>query len=100
MHSESNEPWRLDNFIEALDRWIQQENPPDLIRQRVTAWVLTRLETPYAGVVRQEGFANLWYGVVPGTAHGDHQVVTCAYWIDGELQRVRCDSIATLSAPA
>lgn len=100
MPPEPDDQWRLENFLEVLDRWIEFENPPSVIRRRVTAWLLTRLETPYAGVVRQDGFADLWYGVVPGTLHSDGHVVACSYWIDAQTMRVRCDSIATLSAPA
>ena len=99
MPPESDDQWRLEDFLEGLDRWIELEDPPSEVRRRVTAWLLTRLETPYAGVVRQDGFADLWYGVVPGTGRGGH-VVACSYWIDAQATRVRCDSIATLSAPA
>ena len=100
MPPEPDDQWRLENFLEVLDRWIEVENPPSVIRRRVTAWLLTRLETPYAGVVRQDGFADLWYGVVPGTLHSDGHVVACSYWIDAQTMQARCDSIATLSAPA
>jgi hypothetical protein len=99
MPPEPGDQWQLDNFLEVLDRWIESEHPPSGVRRRVTAWLLTRQETPYAGVVRQEGFADLWYGVIPGTWHGGN-IVACSYWIDAQQMRVRCDSIATLSAPA
>ena len=99
MPPEPDGQWELENFLEVLDRWIELEDPPSRIRRRVTAWLLTRLETPYAGVVRQDGFADLWYGVVPNTWHDEH-VVACSYWIDAQAMRIRCDSIATLSSPA
>jgi hypothetical protein len=99
MPPEPDDSWQLENFLEVLDRWIELENPPSNLRRRVTAWLLAQWETPYAGVVRQEGFADLWYGVIPGTWHNG-RVVACSYWIDPQRMRIRCDSIATLSSPA
>lgn len=99
MRPTPDDQWELDNFLDVLDRWVELEDPPSAIRRRVTAWLLSRLETPYAGVVRQDGFADLWYGVVPGSWHEGH-VVVCSYWIDAHARRLRCDSIATLSSPA
>lgn len=95
MLPEPADQWRLDNFIEALDSWIELEDPPIGMRRWVTSWLLSRLETPYAGVVRADGFADLWYGVVPNTQHGGGYVVACSYWIDPE----RCVSAATALPP-
>jgi hypothetical protein len=45
------------------------------------------------------GFANLWFGRVPGSENGDGQVVTCSLWIEEAPRTVRCDSFATLNLP-
>jgi len=91
--------WTLENFVDALDRWIDRESPPQDLRNFVTAWVFSRYDDPYQGVRREPGFANLWFGQVPGSQHGNGQVVACSYWIM-ELERVvRCDSFATLNLP-
>jgi hypothetical protein len=42
--------------------------------------------------------ANLWFGRIPGTFRNGTDVM-CSYWIDEEMRRIRCDSIATLSRP-
>jgi hypothetical protein len=92
--------WQLEDFEERLDTWVALENPPDDLVREVLAWILGRYDDPYQGVRREPGFDNLWYGVVPGTAHGHERVVTCSYWITETTRTVRCNSIATLSWPA
>ena len=47
----------------------------------VTGWVLSRAETPYSGVRREQGFPNLWWGTIPGSGH-DRKAVVCSYWIE------------------
>lgn len=68
--------WALTRFDECLDRWIDVEDPPDDLRLIVTAWVLSRFDDPYQGVVREPNFPNLWFGRVPGTADGSHVVAS------------------------
>jgi hypothetical protein len=92
-------PWTLEGFLDRLDAWAEQEHPPDGIRVLVTAWLLSRIEDPYTGVRREPRFPNLWWGVVPGSEHGDGQVVVCSYWVEEATDTVRCDSFATLSWP-
>ena len=66
----------------------------------MTAWVLTRLEDPYAGMQRQPGFPNLWFGRIPGTYQpGGSTVVVCSLWIEEASRTVRCDRIGTLAIP-
>lgn len=91
--------WKLEEFLEHLDIWIRNEQPDQDLTNHVTAWVISRGDTPYVGVRREPGFGNLWYGQVPGSVHGV-RVVTCSYWILERQGVVRCNSIATLSLPA
>ncbi|HEY7102724.1 MAG TPA: hypothetical protein VH573_13900 [Mycobacteriales bacterium] len=65
----------------------------------MTAWIMTRYDDPFHGVVRAEGFENLWYGPVPGSDDGTGHVVVCSYWIDERTETVACDSFAVLSLP-
>lgn len=60
---------------------------------------MTRFDDPYHGVRREKGFANLWFGPIPGSADGSGTVVACSYWIEEETHTVRCDSFATLNEP-
>jgi len=92
-------PYELKDFLAALDEWVDQENPGQALRLAVLNWIFTRQEIPYEGVTRESGFENLWFGRVPGTEHGDGQVVVCAYWIQEREHSVRCDKFATLSTP-
>jgi hypothetical protein len=92
--------WRLVGFEQRLDAWVDLEHPVDDLRLLVTAWILSRFDDPYAGVRRERGFSNLWFGVIPRSGHGTGLVVTCSYWIEETTHAVRCDSIATLSWPA
>lgn len=98
MHSPSP-AWILHNFLEALDAWAEREGARDDLPILVTMWIMTRLDDPYQGVRRAEGFDNLWFGVVPDSADGSGAVVTCSYWIEESRRTVTCDSFATLSPP-
>jgi hypothetical protein len=91
--------WSLEDFEVWLDRWIAQEAPDEDLRLVVTAWVLSRFDDPYAGVRREHGFDNLWFGQVPFSVHNGHQVVVCSYWIFESRRVLRCNSIATLNLP-
>lgn len=90
--------WRQLGFAERLDEWIVTEAPDDHLRRTVTAWTLTRLDDPYEAMRRQSGFANLWFGRVPGT-HRSGMAVFCSLWIDEANYIVRCDRIGSLSLP-
>ena len=91
--------WRLENFEECLDRWIDQDKPSGDLSLFVTGWLMSRLDDPYQGVLRADGFDNFWYGSVPGSEHGSYEVVVCSYFIEEDSRTVRCASIATLSRP-
>lgn len=92
-------PWQLADFLEKLDLWIRLEAPPQEVRERVTAWIFTRMDDPYQGVRREPGFPNLWFGPIPGSEYGAAGVVCCSYWIFEKGRRVQCDSFATLNRP-
>jgi hypothetical protein len=92
-------PWRLENFLDHLDTWIEREQPSDDLRLTITAWLLTRFDDPYQGVQREPGFENLWFGEIPRTRHGEGMAVACSYWIYASKGVVRCNSIATLPLP-
>jgi hypothetical protein len=90
--------WRLTDFGERLDIWVAEQGASSELRRLVATWILTRFDDPYQGVNRVSGFANLWFGQVPGSVHGEH-AVCCTYRIF-ELERtVHCDNFATLSLP-
>jgi hypothetical protein len=91
--------WRLVDFEHCLDRWIELERPVVDLSLLVTGWIFTRRDDPYQGMRRESGFANLWFGRVPGSENGDGQVVTCSLWIEEATRTVRCDSFATLNLP-
>jgi hypothetical protein len=91
--------WKLDKFGERLDSWIERENPSPDLRYIVTEWVFSRYDDPYQGVRREAGFANLWFGTVPRSDHGEGAVVVCSYWIEEHSKTVRCDIIASLNRP-
>jgi len=91
--------WTLAAFEQRLDLWVVQEQPDDPLRTLVTAWILLRFDDPYEGVVREPGFANLWYGAIPGSLHNSDHVIVCAYWIMEGSRTVVCESFASLSLP-
>jgi hypothetical protein len=90
--------WTLLHFLDRLDAWEALESPDDDLRLIVTAWVLSRFDDPYRDVHREKGFANLWFGAVPGTEDGG-TVVTCSYWIEESSRTLQCDRIASLNLP-
>lgn len=91
--------WTIEHFVDRLDAWVALEQPTDGLRQLVTTWIFSRVEDPYEGVRREPGFDNLWYGAVPGSAHGAEQIVGRSYWIDERRRLVQTDSFASLSRP-
>jgi hypothetical protein len=93
------EPWKLEGFLLRLDAWAELESPTDDLRLLVTAWIMTRYDDPYQGVRREEGFPNLWFGVVPNSDDGSGRVVVCSYWIEESSRVVRCDNFGTLNRP-
>jgi hypothetical protein len=100
MPHDPEDPWRLVGFLDRLDLWIALESPDDDLRLTVTDWIFTRYTDPYEGVRRESGFANLWFGQVPGSSRDPDSAVFRSYWIQERTHSLRCDSIATLSLPA
>lgn len=96
---DSDNAWKLERFIERLDLWVDLEAPTEDLRITVIEQIFTRMETPYRGVKRVWSGDNLWFGVVPGTAHGAGMVVTWAYRIFESRRAVRCDLIESISFP-
>lgn len=91
--------WRIDGFLERVEIWGDEQAASIDLRIVVTEWVFSRYDDPYAGARREEGFENLWYVVVPNSAHGNGDVVICSFWIDEEARVVRCDNVATVGWP-
>ena len=91
-------PFSLEGFVDAFDARVKEEEPPDSHRLRVLDWIFTRAESPYEGLRREPGFANLRFGVVPGTERGS-EVVVCSLWVVEAEHVVRADRFATLSSP-
>jgi hypothetical protein len=90
--------WTLTRWADAIARWRAIEEPDDLVRQRVSQWLRTRLEDPYRLARREPKIPNLWYAVVPESERNG-AVVVCTYWIEERTKTVRGDTIATLSKP-
>lgn len=97
--AERGAAWTPQGFEQCLQTWDDLEQPDDDLRLHVVEWVFSRLDDPYQGVKREPGFPNLWWGVVPGTFHGDGKVVVCSFWIVESERVVRCESLASLSWP-
>jgi hypothetical protein len=94
--------WQLDGFVDRHEIWAAEQGPSPELRRFVLMWIFTRMEDPYQAVERQVDIAaNFWWGVIPGTLHGEGQgaVVACSYWIFEAEHRVRCDNFATLNLP-
>ena len=91
--------WRQLGFEQRLEEWLELEAPDQDLRTAVLTWVLSRLDDPYAGMRREPGFDNLWFGVIPGTLREPATVVACSLWIEEGSRTIRCDRIASLSWP-
>lgn len=93
------EAWQLVQVEERFEEWVQLERPADWRRVLVLNWLLARIDNPYEGLRGEEGFDNLWFGVVSKSLDEDGTVVVCSLWIDEHAHVVRCDRIATLGWP-
>jgi hypothetical protein len=49
--------WTLINFEQALDRWIDTDGPDEELRNVILNWLLSRLDDPYQGVLREPSFS-------------------------------------------
>ncbi|GAA3727084.1 hypothetical protein GCM10022225_05410 [Plantactinospora mayteni] len=95
-------PWKLLEFEQRLDGWIERESPSQDLVLVVVNWILSRADDPYEGARREPGFANLWSVRIRNTAEGPRTgftVVLCSYFINEEKHQVEADNFATLSYP-
>ena len=91
-------PWRLEGFVERFEAWASHDRPTADERLLVLSWVMTRYDDPYHGVMRADGFENLWFGVIPAT-RGPTVAIVCSYFIVEQSRTVRCDNFARLGLP-
>jgi len=89
----------LERFLERLDLWVADAEPSADLVLIVTAWIQSRMDDPFEGVRRVEGFADLWFGAVPASDDGLGNVVTCCYWVSVSTRTVRCDLFSTSTWP-
>jgi hypothetical protein len=90
--------WQLAGFEDALDRWIDIDQPSIDLRVIVGDWIFTRYDDPFSGVSRELGFDNLWVGVVPGTQR-DGTVVVCSYFVYSAARVIAASGLSTLNLP-
>lgn len=89
----------LELFLERLDLWVDDAKPPADLVIAVATWIQSRMDDPFDGVERVEGFEDLWFGAVPASDDGIGNVVTCSYWITVSTHTVRCDLFSTSTWP-
>ena len=92
-------PWTLQLFLERLELWADEVKPSAELVIIVATWIQGRMDDPFEGVRRVEGFENLWFGAIPGSDDGLGNVVTCSYWINVSGHAVRCDLFSTSTWP-
>ena len=90
--------WTLELFLERLDLWEDQEDPPPDLLIIVASWIQSRMDDPFENAERVDGFEELWFAVVPNS-HDGGRVVTCTYWIYPAQRIVQCSYFGTLSLP-
>jgi hypothetical protein len=96
--TEAEPAWNIVGLVEALNSWVLRESPAEELRKVVGRWAFHQHEDPYQGVHRQPGFANLYFGEVPGTRNKG-AAVSCTYWIEVGTHAVKWDSFTTLNLP-
>jgi hypothetical protein len=92
--------WKLVDFAERLDIWIELEQPPTEVVSEVAAWALTRSEDPYRNATREGaefGHENLWQAKVPASLY-DGKVVVCSYLIVEREHEVYCNLFGSLTS--
>jgi hypothetical protein len=92
-------PWALELFLERMDLWVDDAKPTADLVIVVATWIQSRMDDPFDGVERVEGFEDLWFGAVPASDDGIGNVVTCSYWIKVSTRTVRCDLFSTSTWP-
>lgn len=81
MTSPDSHLWRILDLDRLLDTWTERDDPPTEVQVSVDLWMMSRMDDPYAEMLRDANFPNLWHCVVPATSQGG-TAVACAYEID------------------
>jgi hypothetical protein len=84
--------WQLNGFEERFEEWLAAEQLAGYgdIELIEWIWIHARAQNPYAGVRREPGFDNLWWGKIPGSVDGRGRVVTCSYFVNESDGTVQC----------
>lgn len=95
-----SDPWRLDNPIGALDRWIVDDKPDDDLRRLITVWFLG-FDDPYKGDFDPVNPAawSIVAGTLPPHSRTPERCVLVSYRISPAERRIFVDFISTMSWP-
>jgi hypothetical protein len=91
--------WKLEDFLQSVDAWIEREDPPQEFVLATLSWVHSLQTDPYRRGVPKRGLGPMvWFADVPDIP-SESQAVVCTYTIDEVEGVVRCWVIAGLSRP-
>jgi hypothetical protein len=96
---DTSDSWIFVRFEELFVSWVQRESPDEGTQVKVIDWIRDRRGDPFAGVLRDTGHPNLWFGRVPSTLDDDGTLVTVTYQILMRTRVVRCMLIGRVGLP-
>ncbi|UOY03629.1 hypothetical protein [Blastococcus sp. PRF04-17] len=93
--------WRLIDFEPRFEEFMDVEGLRGYgdIELIVWIWIHARARNPYAGVRREPGFENLWWGKIPESADNLGRVVTCSYFINEVDSTIQCATFGWHTGP-
>jgi hypothetical protein len=91
--------WAFVRFEEMFESWTKRESPDPATQTRVIDWIRDRRDDPFAGMMRDTGQPNLWFGRVPYTLDSSGTLVTVTYQILMRTRVVRCMLIGRVGLP-
>jgi hypothetical protein len=95
-----SEPWKLENFVPAIERWVEQDQVSDEHRIQVIRWVLELSRDPFPPQSAPvEGFGpTVWFAVAPFGTKPDFGIV-CQYEVNAADRVLRCQLLSELQRP-
>lgn len=92
----------MEGFIEALQRWVERESPPQDVYRATVGWVLRDLaDDPYPPLSRPvgDGFPVTWWFAQTPFGRDERSRVVCLYEINARALVLRAHLIDELSLP-
>jgi hypothetical protein len=93
------EDWILENFVEAINEWLERDEPPVAWFLAVLDWTERIRVDPFRGGSPDREFGEpFWSARIPGATDGVSATI-CVYTVNRANHSARCSAITSLQLP-